>query len=133
MPKRLLSSVKIFYPDYSPTQLVGIIQKRLPALEKALSLKRVVLFGSWAVGRETAFSDIDLMVIYNGPPREEAYKLVRHFLKLRGLEPHVYTEEQAEKLKATLDRMTRQGIILFPKPSPIDRLGLPNKNMRKTR
>jgi hypothetical protein len=33
------------------------------------------------------------------------------------LEPHVYTEEQAEKLKATLDRMTKDGIILFPKPA----------------
>ncbi len=93
---------------------MDLIQERLPALEKVLPLKKVVLFGSWAVGRETAFSDIDLVVIYGDPPREEAYEFVRHLLRLRGLEPHVYTEEQAEKLKATLERMTKDGIILFP-------------------
>lgn len=116
MQKRLLSSVKVFYPDYSLTKLLELIQERLPALEKVLSLKRVVLFGSWAVGRETAFSDVDLLVIYDDPPREDAYKLVRHYLKLRGLEPHVYSEQQAEKLRATIESMTKDGIILFPKP-----------------
>ncbi|MGI8824605.1 MAG: nucleotidyltransferase domain-containing protein [Chloroflexota bacterium] len=29
-------------------------------------MKRGTLFGSWAAGRATAFSDIDLLVIYSG-------------------------------------------------------------------
>ena len=113
MPKELSSSVKVFYPSYKRSQLVEVLKERLPLLATVLPLKRVVLFGSWAIGRETAFSDIDLMVIYAGPPRDGAYKLVRKYLNLRGLEPHVFSDEEFEKLKPTLERMTREGIILF--------------------
>jgi len=105
--------VKVFYPALSRAQLVGVLRERLPALAAVLSLKRVVLFGSWAKGRATAFSDIDLLVVYAGPPREDAYKLVRRCLDLRGLEPHLYAEAEASNLKPTLDRMTREGISLL--------------------
>lgn len=115
MPKRSSSSVKVFYPRYRHPQLVEVLQEKLPQLATVLPLRRVVLFGSWATGRETAFSDIDLLVIYSGPRREEAYKLARESLNLRGLEPHIYSEEETEKMKPTLDRMTKDGIILFPR------------------
>ena len=74
-----------------------------------------MLFGSWAKGRETAFSDIDLMVIYASSHREDAYMLVRKHIDLRGLEPHVFSEEEANNLKENIDRMTREAIVLFPK------------------
>jgi uncharacterized protein len=117
MQKSLSSSVKVFYPDYSLTKLLELIQERLRDLGKALPLKRVALFGSWAVGRQTAFSDMDLLVIYDDPPREDAYKFLRQHLKLRGLEPQVYSEQGADKLKATIERMTKDGIVLFPEPT----------------
>lgn len=79
-----------------------------------LPLKRVWLFGSWAAGRATAFSDIDLLVVYLDPPRDDAYHLVRQSLRLPCLEAHVYSEGQAEALKSTLERMTRNGVLLFP-------------------
>ena len=114
MPKTLSSSVKIFYPTYKRPELVEILQERLFRLISVLPLKRVVLFGSWAMGRETAFSDIDLMVTYVGQPREEAYRLVKRHLNLRGLEPHVFCEEEAQELAVTIERMTKQGIVLYP-------------------
>ena len=90
------------------------MRQQLPALAQVLPLKRVVLFGSWAKDRPTAFSDIDLLVVHAGPPRDETYKLVRRCLQLRGLEPHVYAEAEAAQLQPTLDRMTRGGIELIP-------------------
>jgi predicted nucleotidyltransferase len=74
---------------------------------------RVVLFGSWAKGRATAFSDIDLLVVYSGPPRYDAYKIIRRSLHLRGLEPHVYTEDEASQLQPTIDRMIADSIRLL--------------------
>jgi len=112
-------SVKVFYPRYRQEELVALLRERLPALATVLPLKRVVLFGSWARGKATAFSDIDLLVIYADPPREDAYMLVRRVLSLRGLEPHVYAEQQAEQVKETLTRMTEDGIGLVP-PDPLD-------------
>lgn len=107
------SSVRVFYPEFSREALLTRLQAGLAQLDSVLHLKRVVLFGSWARGRATAFSDIDLLVIYQDPPKQDAYKLVRRCLRLRGLEPHVYTEREAAKVQQTLDRMTQDGISLL--------------------
>src|SRR5487761_153659 len=110
MPEESSNSVSVSYPRASLEQLVESLKARLPELAAALPLKQVVLFGSWAKRRATAYSDVDLLVVYTGPPRLDAYKLVWHCIRLRGLEPHVYSEEEAESLAPTLDRMTRDGI-----------------------
>ncbi|MBI2073679.1 MAG: nucleotidyltransferase domain-containing protein [Gemmatimonadetes bacterium] len=112
MPTRSSGSVKVFSPPHDRDELIARLRERVPALRLALPARRVVLFGSWAVGRATAFSDIDLLVVYAGPRREDAYALVRRTLGLRGLEPHVYSEEEAERLQTMLQRMTRHGIPL---------------------
>ena len=93
---------------------MALLREGLPALAAALPLKRVALFGSWATGRATAFSDVDLLVVYAGPPREDAYQAVRRCLKLRGLEPHVYSEQEAQAVRTTLERMTEASLPLFP-------------------
>ncbi|MFQ5740284.1 MAG: nucleotidyltransferase domain-containing protein [Acidobacteriota bacterium] len=113
MPKRSSASVTIFYPPHDRFQLVKILRKRIEGLASLLPLRKVVLFGSWARGKATAFSDIDLLVIYADPPRPEAYQIVWRHLDLRGVEPHVYSEGEAERLNALLERMTRDGIVLF--------------------
>jgi predicted nucleotidyltransferase len=113
MPNTSSSSAKVYYPPHSREELTAKLRAALPALARALTLRRVVLFGSWATGRATAFSDIDLLVVYAGPPRADAYKLVRAVIGLRGLEAHVYTESEAEALRPTLERMTRDGIDLL--------------------
>jgi predicted nucleotidyltransferase len=113
MPIRSSGSVKVSYPPTSRAQLVALLRERLPALAAVLPVKRAVLFGSWATDRATAFSDVDLLVVYDGPPRDDAYKTVRRCLDVRGLEPHVYAETEAANLRPTLDRMTRAGISLI--------------------
>ncbi len=114
MPKVLSGSVKVFYPDYKLPELVKLLRDRLQGLAEVLTLRRVVLFGSWARGKETVFSDIDLMVIYAGLPREDAYGLVKQYMNLRGLEPHVFSEDEVDNLKTTLDRMSKGGVVLYP-------------------
>jgi predicted nucleotidyltransferase len=69
-----------------------------------------VLFGSWATGSHTARSDVDLLVVYEGPLRDDVHRLVKQAIGVRGLEPHVYTEEEASALAPTIGRMTRNGI-----------------------
>jgi hypothetical protein len=73
----------------------------------------VVLFGSYARGRQTVASDIDLLVVYAGAVRGDAYALVRHTLGLRHLEPHVYAEEEYAQVSATLERMIQDGITVY--------------------
>lgn len=106
-------SVRIFSPRYSRDQLVEQLRGYLPALARALPLRRVVLFGSWATGRATAFSDIDLLVVHAGTAREDAYALVRKLVPIRGLEPHVYAEADAAAAEPMIGRMTRDGIVLI--------------------
>jgi predicted nucleotidyltransferase len=48
-----------------------------------------VLFGSYARSRQTVASDIDVLVVYAGAVRGDAYGLVRRALDLWRLEPHV--------------------------------------------
>lgn len=113
MPGTSSGSVKIFLPPYSREELIALLRERIAKLSVALSLARVVLFGSWAAGRATAFSDVDILVVYRGAHRDDAYALVRRTLKLRGLEPHVYSEQQAAHMSRTLERMTAKGIPLL--------------------
>ncbi|GAC1335324.1 MAG: nucleotidyltransferase domain-containing protein [Chloroflexota bacterium] len=105
--------MRVVYPRFSRDELIERLRRDIPILFEVLPLERVVLFGSWASGRATAFSDIDLLVVYAGRPREDAYKTVRQCLLLRGLEAHVYAAEEAAQLDDTLDRMTRHGIELL--------------------
>ena len=91
-----------------------MLRERLPLLGKRLPLVRVVLFGSWSTGRHTPASDVDLLVIYRGEQREDAFRVVKTTLALPGLEPHVYTQHEAETMQNRLARMTAGGIVLIP-------------------
>ena len=114
MQRESSSSVRVFFPPWSLDGLIERLKAYLPALRDVIPVRRAVLFGSWADGKATAFSDVDVLITYGGPPRKDAYETVRGVLRLRGLEPHVYSQKEAEELKVTLDRMTRNGIVLFP-------------------
>lgn len=107
------ASVRIFYPRWTRERLVAHLQSSLPLLAARLPLARVLLFGSFAKGRFTATSDIDLLVVYHGEPQEDAYALVRKTLNIPGLEPHVYTVEEYKAFRPTVDRMTEDAVVLF--------------------
>ena len=116
MPTRSSSSVRVFYPRFDKAALVQLLQERLRLLDPVLPLQQVVLFGSYATGRHTVASDIDVLIVYRGKPRADAYALTRQILDIRGLEPHVYTEHEYEAASATVERMIAGGDVLLARP-----------------
>ena len=93
-----------------------MLRDRMPGLAAVLPLLRVVLFGSTAQESHTIASDIDLLVIYQGEPRSDAFVLVRETLNLRGLEPHCYSVAEAAALAPVLARMAAGGVELPLEP-----------------
>ena len=113
MRPRSSGSVKVFYPPWSREALLVRLREIVPALREVLPLVRVVLFGSYARSRQTVASDIDLLVVYAGAVRADAYALVRRALDLRRLEPLVYAEEEYAQVSTTLGRMLQDGITVY--------------------
>ncbi len=113
MPHRSSSSVRIFYPKRTREEVIRHLQRKIPLLAGRLPLVRVVLFGSYAMGRFTAASDVDLLVVYQGDQQEDAYATVRKTLDLPHLEPHVYSLGEYRAARGTVQRMERGGVVLF--------------------
>jgi predicted nucleotidyltransferase len=114
MQQRSSSSVRVFYPKLKQAEIVQKIRKNLTALSEKLPVKKIILFGSYAKGNYTIASDIDLFILYEGAKREDAYALSKKILAIPGLEPHVYSEAEYEEMKDTIERMTKDGIVIFP-------------------
>ncbi|MDI7261093.1 MAG: nucleotidyltransferase domain-containing protein [Thermodesulfobacteriota bacterium] len=117
--KRLSGSVRIFYPEFDKEKLIQILKGKLKDLEAKLPLNRVILFGSYSKDRYTVGSDIDLLVVYSGKVREDAYAIVKKTINIPRLEPHLFTYEEYQILQPTLDKMTEKGVVLFSKEEPI--------------
>ena len=115
MRKRSSSSVRVFYPKFDREEILQILSERLKELEEKLPLVHVVLFGSHAKGNYTVGSDVDILVVYRGGRRDDAYAVVKKVLDIPRLEPHLYTEGEYEKMKGTLSKMTEGGVVLLSK------------------
>jgi hypothetical protein len=105
--------VRIFYPAFDKTELLRALRERLGRLESELPLVRVILFGSYARGTYTVGSDVDLLIVYRGEPRADAYALAKRALAIPRLEPHLYTEAEYRGARTTVDRMVRDGVTLL--------------------
>jgi len=113
MRKRSSSSVKVFYPRLSGEEVVKLLRERLLKVAEELPLLKAVLFGSYAKGNYTVASDIDLLLVYAGPHRDDAYAVVKRALALPRLEVHAYTEEEYRRLGKTVRRMEEGGIVVY--------------------
>ncbi len=78
-----------------------------------LPVSLVVLVGSYARGNYTVGSDVDLLVVYRGKQRKDAFATVKKTLEIPLLEPHVHSEEQYERLRTVIGPMIADGVILF--------------------
>lgn len=105
--------MRIFYPKLRRAEVLAQLRAGIPALASQLPLSKVVLFGSYAKGNYTVGSDIDLLLVYRGEARPDAYALAKRILALPWLEPHLYTEREYQALSTILERMTRDGIVLY--------------------
>lgn len=112
-----MARVKVTYPSLTKMEVVESLKKASANLEKKLPLAIVILFGSFARDRYTAGSDIDLLVVYKGPERADAFKVVMDEVRLPRLEPRIYTEEQFKGLLAGSPKfaevLTEEGITIL--------------------
>jgi predicted nucleotidyltransferase len=100
--------------------LIQKLKEELKKLEDKLPLALVVLFGSYAKGNYTAASDVDLLVVYKGEEREDAFATVKKTVSIPRLEPHIYSEREYEGLAGTLNRMIEGGVMLYDKGKSIE-------------
>lgn len=113
MRKESPSSVRIFYPKFDKEELIQKIKKKIEKLARELPLALVVLFGSYAQGNNTVASDVDLLIVYRSKERKDAFAIVKKTLDIPLLEPHVYSEDEYERLRGIIDRMIADGVVLF--------------------
>ena len=108
--------VKVTYPALSRVDVVERLRKARATLEKKLPISRMILFGSYAQDRYTAGSDIDVVVVYLGRERHDAYKTVVNEIRLPRLEARVYTQEEFDALMAGSPRfaevLAKEGILI---------------------
>lgn len=111
------SSVKVYYPRLSRDEAIRIIRKGLQTLSEKLPLRSAILFGSYAKGRYTASSDIDLLVVYEDPKRNDAYSLAWDEIGIPQLQLHIYTVSEYEALRkfgSSLPKEAQKGIAIWP-------------------
>ena len=115
MLKGSSSSVRVYYLPFNRQQLIQRLKGQLGILEEKLPLLLAVLFGSYAKGNYTVASDVDLLIVYEGEEREDAFATVKKTVSIPCLEPHVYSESQYEELKESVHKMIEDGVVLFSK------------------
>lgn len=115
MRTRSYGSVTIYYPDLDREEVISRLRTGAKRLAERLPLERVVLIGSYATDRHTASSDVDVLVVYRDPPREDAWRVVLDAFDIPGLEPHVYSAGQAERMARPIGLMEREGrVVIYP-------------------
>lgn len=114
MRRESSGSVRIFYPKLNREDFIQELKRKIENLQAKFPVSSVVLFGSYASGNYTVASDVDILVVYKGKERKNAFATVKKTLDIPLLEPHVYSEAEYEKRRETLHRMIKDGITLFP-------------------
>jgi len=113
MPRESSSSVRIFYPKCDREELISKLREKIKELSGKLPLSLVVLFGSYARGNNTVASDRDLLIVYGGKKREDAYAVAKRTADIPMLEPHVHSKDEYQGLRRVLTRMIADGVVLF--------------------
>ncbi|MEM3019451.1 MAG: nucleotidyltransferase domain-containing protein [Candidatus Bathyarchaeia archaeon] len=110
--------MRIYFPEFNRERLIEKLRKGSEVLSKKLPIKKVVLFGSYAEGRHTVASDVDLLVIYRGEKQKDDYDLCWDSINIPQIELHIYTEDEYERLRISGSsihkEIERKGITIWP-------------------
>ncbi|MGC8977360.1 MAG: nucleotidyltransferase domain-containing protein, partial [Candidatus Ratteibacteria bacterium] len=93
MERKLLSSVKFYYPRYDLKEIIKRVKEGVLNLKEIVKIKKIVLFGSYAKGNFTGRSDVDLLVIYKGRKRKDIYKVLKKNIQIFNLQIHSFNEK----------------------------------------
>lgn len=96
MQRKYSNSVKVFFPKFSLEEVLKEIERCVSLFSERLSLKKVILFGSYAKKRYKVGSDIDLLVVFDDSncTKDEVYRTLRKNIKLPRLELHILSIEE---------------------------------------
>ena len=68
--------MKIFYPKYKREDLVEKLKRIFVDISRTINIKDARLFGSFAKGTNTAFSDIDIFVVVGDNQGKNVYSIL---------------------------------------------------------
>lgn len=100
--------MRIYYPRFSREALIGRLRLCAEEISRRIPLKLMVLFGSYASGRYTTASDVDLLIVYRGLRRDDAYSICWDILDLSNAEIRIYSEEEYDRLKRSGSSIIRE-------------------------
>lgn len=112
-----MSSVRVSLPLWTRDELIDRLRVAVSRVADQLPLERAVLFGSWARGAATAASDVDLLLVYSGAARPDAFGVAWHALGVPRVEIHVFHRSEADAMAPTIDRMTQNSVDLLASQS----------------
>jgi len=93
--------VKVYYPRYSREHVIRTLREYFSKKASKLGILEAYLFGSYARGDHTAFSDIDLLIIVEDHVDcDRLYLEFRKSIDIRGLEPQIIRLSDYLKMKA---------------------------------
>ena len=118
MQRRYSTSVRVYYPRYSREEVIHRLREALQPVYRKLGVEKAILFGSYATGRSTAASDIDLLVVVDTAlmDKDEVYKLIRKSIGLRMVELHMLTKDEYKELQTSrwIKTIEKEGVTIVP-------------------
>lgn len=110
-----MSSARISYPDRTREEVLASLRQEVKELADRFPVEKAVLFGSYATDDFTVASDVDLLVVYRGERRSDAYSEIKRAVDVRSLEPHPVPEAEYDRRRGHFDRMTEDGVVVYEK------------------
>lgn len=92
------------------------ITKVITPIADELNLKRVILFGSYARGDQTAKSDIDLII--DGGGTLDAYDVfytIGRMLEVLPVKADIFEISEVKNPSRIMDAISREGVLLYGK------------------
>ena len=112
--------MKVFYPKFKKEELVGRLKRNFIEISRRIEIMDAWLFGSYAKGTNTAFSDIDIFVVVGDNHGMNAYSICWDLIGIPEIELHIYTKEEADVMKRNgnpfLKEVKNDGITLVGIP-----------------
>lgn len=108
---------RIFYPKYSLDDVVSRVREAVDRVSNRLGLLKVVVFGSYAVKRFTASSDVDILIVYDEQvcDGDTVYNVFRTNLSLERAELHLLSKKQYQSMKdgRWLKTVAAEGVVVY--------------------
>ena len=95
--------MKIFFPKFSRKDVIREVSRCVTELHDSLGLEGVILFGSYAKGRYTVASDLDLLIFDDEKSSEDnVYKSLMKSIKLPRVELRIISKREIESYRGSM-------------------------------